>query len=177
MARVTSIICSLWISILEASYILFLLPPHHRNFNKRLVKTPKLYFHDTGLAAWLLGVQSPDQLAIHPLRGALFETWVVGELLKGRYNRALPSNLFFWRDNTGNEVDVIADQGLTLSPIEIKSGQTISADFFSGLRKWLSWAGAEAGKPYLIYGGDEHQERGEGEVVPWREVTGIAEAL
>jgi hypothetical protein len=166
-----------WISIMEASYILFLLPPHHRNFNKRLVKTPKLYFHDTGLAAWLLGVQSADQLANHPLRGALFETWVVGELLKGRYNRALPSNLFFWRDNSGNEVDVIADQGLALLPIEIKSGQTVSADFFSGLRKWLSWAGAEAGKPYLVYGGDERQERGEAEVVPWREVAEIAETL
>jgi len=166
-----------WISILEASYILFLLPPHHRNFNKRLVKTPKLYFHDTGLAAWLLGVQSADQLANHPLRGALFETWVVGELLKGRYNKALPSNLFFWRDNSGNEVDVIADQGLALLPIEIKSGQTVSTNFFSGLRKWLSWAGAEAGKPYLVYGGDERQERGEAEVVPWREVSEIAETL
>lgn len=166
-----------WISILEASYILFLLPPHHRNFNKRLVKTPKLYFHDTGLAAWLLGVQSADQLANHPLRGALFETWVVGELLKGRYNKALPSNLFFWRDNSGNEVDVIADQGLELLPIEIKSGQTVSADFFSGLRKWLSWAGAEAGKPYLVYGGDERQEREDALVVPWREVAEIAETL
>ena len=166
-----------WISILETSYILFLLPPHHRNFNKRLVKTPKLYFYDTGLAAWLMGVQSAEQLAFHPQRGALFETWVVGELLKGRYNRSLPSNLFFWRDNTGNEVDVIVDQGLTLVPIEIKSGQTISADYFSGLRKWVSWAGAESGKPYLIYGGDESQERKDGEVVPWRGVTGVAEAL
>lgn len=166
-----------WISILEASYILFLLPPHHRNFNKRLVKTPKLYFHDTGLAAWLMGVQSADQLAIHPHRGALFETWVVGELLKGRYNRSLPSNLFFWRDNTGNEVDIIVDQGLSLVPLEIKSGQTINADYFTGLRKWLTWAGAEAGKPYLVYGGDESQQRKDGEVVPWREVAGIAETL
>ncbi len=162
-----------WISILEASYILFLLPPHHRNFNKRLVKTPKLYFHDTGLAAWLMGVQNSDQLASHPQRGALFETWTVGELLKGRYNQALPSNLFFWRDNTGNEIDVIADQGLTLNPIEIKAGQTINADYFSSLRKWLSWAGDEAGKPYLIYGGDESQERKEAQIVPWREVQGV----
>lgn len=166
-----------WISILEASYILFLLQPHHRNFNKRLVKTPKLYFHDTGLAAWLLGVQNADQLVMHPQRGALFETWVVGELLKGRYNRALPSHLFFWRDNTGNEVDVIVDLGLQLVPIEIKSGQTISADYFSGLRKWLSWAGTDAGRAYLVYGGDESQQRNEGQVVPWRKVAGLAEAL
>jgi predicted AAA+ superfamily ATPase len=166
-----------WISILEASYILFRLPPHHRNFNKRLVKTPKLYFYDTGLAAWLLGVQSADQISIHPLRGALFETWVMGELLKERYNRSLPSNLFFWRDNTGNEVDVIVDQGLKLIPIEIKSGGTISADYFSSLRKWISWAGAAAGNPYLIYGGEDRQQRQDAEVVPWREVKGIADVL
>ena len=164
-----------WISILEASYILYLLTPHFRNFNKRLVKTPKLYFYDTGLAAWLLGIQNADQLAIHPQRGALFETWVVGELLKGRYGRALPSNLYFWRDNTGNEVDILVDQGLTMMPIEVKSGETISIDYFTGLKKWLSWAGTEAGDAYLIYGGDDRQERSEAEVVPWRQVKGIAE--
>ena len=102
---------------------------------------------------------------------------MVGELVKGRYNKSLPSNLFFWRDNTGNEVDVLVDQGLTLFPIEIKSGQTISADYFTGLRKWQSWAGAEAGKSYLIYGGDENQTRQEGEVVPWRQVSRLAEDL
>ena len=166
-----------WISILEASYILFQLPPHYRNFNKRLVKTPKLYFYDTGLAAWLMGVQSAEQLAIHPYRGAMFETWVVGELVKGRYNRALPANLFFWRDNTGNEVDVLVDQGLALVPLEIKSGQTISSDYFTALRKWLAWAGPEAGQPYLVYGGDERQTRADVEVVPWRGVAGVAEGL
>jgi len=119
-------------------------------------------------------VHNSEQLAVHPLRGALFETWVVGELLKGRYNRALPSNLFFWRDNTGNEVDVLVDQGLTLTPIEIKSGQTISADFFKGLDKWRAWAGAEVGKPYLVYGGDTGQIRQGAHVVPWRNVQGIA---
>ena len=166
-----------WLSILEASYIVFMLPPHHRNFNKRVVKTPKLYFHDTGLAAWLLGIQTPDQMVNHPLRGALFESWVVGELIKGRFNRALPSNLFFWRDNTGNEVDVIADQGLTLTPIEIKSGQTINADFFNGLRKWVTLAGAEAGHPYLLYGGTERQGRRPAEVIPWREIESITSML
>jgi predicted AAA+ superfamily ATPase len=166
-----------WISILEASYILFLLSPHHRNFNKRLVKTPKLYFYDTGLAAWLLGIQNADQLALHPQRGALFETWVVGELLKERYNAAFPSSLFFWRDNTGNEVDIIADLGEKLVPIEIKSGQTISADFFTGLRKWLTWAGAEAGNAYLVYGGDETQERKECRIVPWRQVADLVQIV
>lgn len=124
-----------------------------------------------------MGVQNAEQLATHPQRGALFETWVVAELLKGRYNRALPSNLFFWRDNTGNEVDIIADQGLTLLPIEVKAGQTISADYFTGLRKWLSWAGEEAGKPFLIYGGNESQQRQDAEVVSWRDVARFAEGL
>ena len=129
------------------------------------------------LAALVLGMQSADQLAIHPQRGALFETWVVGELQKERYNRSLPSNLFFWRDNTGNEVDVIVDLGLKLVPIEIKSGQTISTDYFSGLRKWLSWAGPEAGSAYLVYGGDESQERKEGQVVPWRQLARLTEGI
>ena len=108
-----------WISVLEASFILHLLRPHHRNFSKRLVKTPKLYFCDTGLACWLLGGQTPAQIALHPLRGALFENWVVSELLKGRFNRGLPSNLFFWRDSTGNEVDVLLEQGDRITPGEI----------------------------------------------------------
>jgi predicted AAA+ superfamily ATPase len=166
-----------WLTVLEASYIVFLLQPHHRNFKKRLVKTPKLYFLDTGLASWLVGIQNAEQLATHPLRGALFETWAVGELLKSRFNRGLPSNLFFWRDNTGNEVDLLVDQGLTLDPVEIKSGYTIAPALFSSLKKWVGWAGAEAGKAYLLYGGDEHQEREAAEVIPWRSVSEFAERL
>ncbi len=157
-----------WISILEASYILFLLPPHHRNFNKRIVKTPKLYFYDTGLAAWLMGIQNSEQLPTHPHRGALFETLIVTELLKGRYNQADISNLFFWRDNTGNEVDVVLDTGSRLIPLEIKSGQTITPDFFRPLSKWLAWAGEEAGRAYLVYGGEQDQTRQQCTVLSWR---------
>lgn len=166
-----------WISILEASYILFLLKPHHQNFNKRLVKTPKIYFYDTGLAAWLLGIQDDDQLSIHPMRSALFETWVVSELHKGRFNRGLTSNLYFWRDNSGIEVDVIAEHGKSLMPIEIKSGQTITADYFTGLKKWLAVAGETAGRPKLVYGGNERHTRSGIEVIPWRTISGIAEKV
>lgn len=164
-----------WLSVLEASYIVYLLPPYHRNFGKRLVKTPKLYFHDTGLAAWLLGIQRPEQLAMHAQRGALFETWVVAELLKARFNRALGSNLYFWRDRKGHEVDLLVEQGDALLPVEIKSGQTVAPDFFAGLDEWRRISGT-AGEAWLVYGGDREQTRQGTRVVPWRRVGELAAA-
>ena len=166
-----------WISVLEASYILFLLQPHHKNFNKRLIKAPKLYFYDTGLAAWLLGIQSQDQIVTHSLRGALFETWVVSELVKGRFNRGLHSNLYFWRDSAGNEIDVLVEHGEYLLPVEIKSGRTITADYFSGLNKWLVLAGNSSGRARLVYAGDDEQQRSSCLVVPWHGVAKIAAAI
>ena len=159
-----------WLSVLEASYLLFLLPPHHRNLGKRLTKSPKLYFLDTGLATWLLGIQDPGQLRFHAQRGALFETWVIAELLKGRFNRGLPSNLYFWRDSAGNEIDVLVDQGERLMPIEIKSGTTLNPDYFAGLNKWRGLAGEIAGEPHLVYAGDEPQQRTQARVVPWQQL-------
>jgi hypothetical protein len=166
-----------WLSVLEASYVVHLLQPHHRNFSKRLRKTPKLYFLDPGLAAWLIGIQNPEQLAIHPQRGELFETWVVAELLKARFNRALASNLYFWRDRAGLEVDVLIEQGATLVPVEIKSGQTLVRDFFSGLERWRRLAGEAAGRPWLVYGGSERQRRTEVEVVPWEGIRELGAVL
>lgn len=163
-----------WTSVLEASYIIHRLPPHHRNFNKRLVKTPKVYFLDTGLAAWLLGIETAQQLATHPLRGALFETWVVSEYLKARWNRGLPSNLSFWRDRSGREVDLVIDKGVKLRPVEIKSGATVSRDAFRGLERWCELAGTEATKPTLIYGGTEARVQRDIEVLPWSDLAGDA---
>ena len=148
-----------WITILQASYVLFLLQPHHENFGKRLVKTPKLYFHDTGLAAALLGIQDADHMSVHPARPALFETFVVNEFLKARYNAGLASNLYFWRDNVGNEVDIVAESGSQLQPVEVKSGKTLAEDAFDGLRRWLKFAGKKSGHPLLVYGGEENFER------------------
>ncbi|MBM3859122.1 MAG: ATP-binding protein [Verrucomicrobia bacterium] len=165
-----------WISVLEASYLVHLLPPHHRNFNKRLIKTPKLYFFDTGLAAWLLGIKDAATLRVHAHRGALFETWVIGELLKFRYNRALPSNLFFWRDRTGNEVDVLIENASALLPLEIKSGETVNASFFDGLENWWSLAGKRAGPAYLVYGGNSAQTRQTITVLPWKQLGNLATA-
>ncbi|MFW6235521.1 MAG: ATP-binding protein [Desulfovibrionales bacterium] len=162
-----------WISVLEAGYIVHLLLPHHVNFGKRLIKTPKLYFLDPGLASWLLGIQRSDQLATHPMRGPLFETWVVSEFLKARFHQGKASNLFFWRDRTGHEVDVLIDTGSALKPVEIKSGATVTRDFFSGLRFWQDLSGEKGDLPILVYGGAEQQERSTASVIPWRRIDSI----
>ena len=158
-----------WLSILEASYIVFRLTPHFANFGKRLVKTPKLYFHDTGLAAFLLGIQTPEQLATHSARGELFETMIVSEYLRERLNRGAVSNLYFWRDSSGNEVDLLLDQAGILCPVEIKSGQTVASDMFKALKKWQAISGstAEAG---LIFGGEGSYVRSGVRVSGWREM-------
>ena len=138
------------------------------NFRKRLVKRPKLCFLDVGLASWLLGIRTPGQMATHPLRGALFETFVVGELLKTRWHRGEPSNLFFWRDSNGNEVDIIAEMEGRLLPVEIKSGKTIGPSFFAGLRRWVSLAGEAAMEPVLVYGGEGSFRQAGVRVLGWR---------
>ena len=160
-----------WLSVLESSFILFRLQPHHANFNKRLVKMPKLYFYDTGLAAALLGITAQSQLAQYPLRGALFENFILTELLKNRLNEGLPNNLFFWRDNTGHEVDVLAENGSQLFPIEIKSGKTITGDYFKGLEYWQKISNQKGGA--VIYGGNQLQKRSDGfTVYPWNNIPG-----
>lgn len=164
-----------WISVLEASYVLFLLRPHHANFRKRLVKTPKIYFFDTGLLCWLLGIQDPGQLATHPLRGSIFETFIVSELMKTRFNRMLNVVFYFWRDSSGNEIDVIADYGDKMMPVEIKSGQTLNRDFFTGLKRWTALAGDQALAPTLVYGGTETVRHKEVRVFNWRNAGQIFE--
>ena len=158
-----------WISILEASFILKLLPPYYKNFKKRLIKAPKLYFIDTGLAAFLLGIQTEKHIENHPLRGALFETFVVSDLLKQRFNRGQTDNLYFFRDSKGNEVDVILDYGMHLSPVEIKSGQTVVSDFFKGI-KYIQRISDQIDEPYMIYGGKESRNQEGVQVVSWMEM-------
>lgn len=157
-----------WMGILQAGFHIFLLPPFHQNFNKRIVKTPKLYFYDTGLAAYLLRIADPKQLYQHAFRGALFENFVVSELLKNRLNQGKRSNLYFWRDSTGNEIDVIIDEGMRLMPLEIKSGATVSESYFTNLQYWFKLTDTKGGK--LIYGGDSEQRRDEVDVKPWRTI-------
>jgi predicted AAA+ superfamily ATPase len=166
-----------WLGVLRASYIVHLLQPHHVNFRKRLVKSPKLYFLDSGMAAHLLSVQHPEDLRTHPMRGPLFESWTVSELLKGRFNRGLGDNLYCWRSQGGDEIDVLADHGRTLLPIECKSGRTIAADWFEGIEKWSQWAGKKGEAPQLVYGGDRSAMQRGVRVVPWRDIASLTSAV
>ncbi len=168
---ISAVTAKQWLSVLETSYIVTLLRPHHSNFGKRLVKTPKIYFLDSGLAAWLMGIRSAETLETHAARGALFESWVVSELYKKRLNAGLPIDLFFWRDNTGNEVDLIVENEKGLQPIEIKSGSTYASDWSQGLKKWQSLAQNSSLEPAILYGGESNFEREGLKVWGWRDVA------
>jgi predicted AAA+ superfamily ATPase len=170
---VSSVTAKHWLSVLEASYIVTLLHPHHRNFGKRLVKAPKLYFCDVGLAAWLLGIRDAATLDTHAARGALFETYVVSELMKQCLNAGKPSDLYFWRDSAGNEVDVVIETAQGLQAIEIKSGSTFASDWSSGLKKWQKIAGEERLQSSLVYGGELSYEREGIQVCGWQDVGKI----
>ena len=157
-----------WLSILEASYLILLLRPHHKSFRKRMVKTSKLYFLDSGLLCYLLRIRRSEDLSIHALRGAVFESWVISELLKDYYNSSREPDIYFWRDSTGHEIDVIIDLGTELLPIEIKSGQTISSDFFKGLDYWRSLPKQRNCPAALVYGGNASYARRKTMVISWQ---------
>lgn len=162
-----------WLSILEASYIIKLLQPYHRNLGKRLVKTPKMYFVDTGLASYLLGIQKVDHVRAHPLRGALFENLVFTELLKNRFNRGKTDNLHFLRDRTGNEVDFLMDNGPSLDLVEVKAGQTVSRNFFSGINYYRRLY-KETRNCLLIYGGDDARVQEGVRLIPWKKLPDLS---
>jgi hypothetical protein len=156
-----------WLSVLESSGIISLLKPYHVNFGKRLVKSPKLYFIDTGLVCRLLGIKDAQQLFIHPNRGNIFESFVVAELLKNRLNRGLSPELYFWRDNIGNEVDVVYEDGPVIKSVEIKSGKTFSPDFTSGLETWMRFSGESPASCSIVYAGDMAMKPKGITVTPW----------
>lgn len=162
-----------WLSILETSFVLFFLQPYHRNFRKRIVKTPKLYFTDVGLASYLLGIKTEKQLHDHFAKGALFENMVIADIMKNQINSSMRPQLYFWRDNTGNEIDCLLENASELIPIEIKSGKTIHEDFFKGLKYFQKLAGAKPKNSYLIYGGAESHTRSHGQVIGWNETDKI----
>lgn len=156
-----------WLTLLEASYVIFILQPWHANISKRLIKSPKLYFYDVGLAAFLLGLENETQVCRDPLRGNLFENIVIIEALKQRFNRGLRNNLFFYRESNANEVDLVAESGRALLAVEIKSGATVNPDFFKGLLHFkkavLSRYSVKGG---IIYGGNKTQQRSDFPVYP-----------
>lgn len=142
-----------WIGILEASFIVYQLWPHHRNFNKRITKSPKLYFYDTAIVCFLLRINEPNIVEGHPLRGSLFENWVITEKIKAEFTQGKPSSFYFWRDQHGHEVDLVEDKGTHLELIEIKSSATFHPSFIDNL-KWLN-ALQERDLGEVIYGGSE----------------------
>jgi len=155
-----------WLTLLEAGYVVFQLRPWHANISKRQIKTSKLYFYDVGLASYLLGIEKESHVNRHPLRGNLFENMVVIEALKYRYHRGRRSNLYFWRDARGNEVDLLMENGADIAAVEIKSGATISSDYFKGLRTLNSRLSSPASACALVYDGQERQQRSD--VTVWR---------
>lgn len=156
-----------WIGILETSFIIHLLKPHHKNFNKILIKRPKIYFNDIGLACSLLGIKNIVQLENHPLKGSLFENMVINEFVKTRSNNGDQNNLYFWRDKTGHEIDLIIDQVIQFIPLEIKSSMTPNKEFFKNLNYWKKLSGSP--EAFVLYRGAETQKRSDGNVIlNWR---------
>ena len=166
-----------WLGVLEASYLVFRLPPFHRNLGKRLVKTPKLHFYDTGLACWLMGIRTPQQLRTHPLRGAIFETWVVSEIVKHRLNRGETRGLYFYRNRDCAEVDLVIEHPSRLMLVEAKSSQTPSSSLFGGalrVQRQLSHESPPS-ETAVVYGGAESQMRTAGRLIPWNNIQIAAE--
>jgi uncharacterized protein len=167
-----------WISVLETTYLAYRLPPYHANWVKRHVKTPKLLFHDSGLVCYLLGIQSPEQLRLHPLRGAIFETWVAAEVTRARLHRGVEHPLYFYRSRDGLEVDLLVERGSDLIAVESKSGQTVPSGGFAALdtleAQLVSMApGVRSFSKVLAYAGDMRQDRSTGTVLPWSELPGF----
>jgi uncharacterized protein len=172
-----------WISILEASYIIFLLQPYFNNFNKRLTQAQKIYFYDTGLACNLLDIESPERLASDRLRGNIFENFIIADINKQYLNSGKQAPSYFWRDKNGRiEVDCIIDEGRVLFPIEIKSGEKVALDFFTNLKKWnelVHEASPETitGTSYLIYGGEKTQAWDDWSIIGWRDAGKLVELI
>lgn len=162
-----------WLSILKTSYLVYTLRPYHKNYNKRVVKAPKLYFYDTGLACALLNIKTPEEYHLHFAKGALFENFIINEVLKRYYNLGKRPNLYFWRTQSGHEVDLIIDEGTEIYPVEIKAGRTIHTQFFKGLNFFSQQGANPLNKSFLIYGGDDFQYRTHATVLGWKYLNQI----
>jgi hypothetical protein len=169
-----------WLSALEAAFLVFRLRPFLPNLRKRLIRTPKLYFYDSGLLCFLLGIREPEQLRQHPMRGAVFESWVVSEVFKAHYHRGVSPSAFFYRDRRGQEVDLVVERGTRIVAAEIKSASTLAGDFLDPLfsfRNLLEEAGVSGSEAALVYGGEQASVRRGARVVPWGQVAAWARRL
>lgn len=175
---ITRVTAESWLSVLQASHLMFLVRPWFTNLNKRLIKTPKLYFCDPGLAAWFLGVRDPSHVTAHPQRGALFENWIMTELLKAQTHHGIKPTLHFLRDKEGHEIDALIQTGPdTFHAVEIKSGETIAADFFTGLDYWRARLTRQTLTPWLIHGGTALQHREKATILPWNDLNPLLNQL
>jgi len=164
---------SSWIAVLEASYIIKIVRPYYKNINKRLVKNPKVFFLDTGLMCFLLNIFNSDQLVSHPLRGAIFETYVFSELLKQHYNQSIPDNIYFFRDHQGNEVDFLLENADGVDLIEVKSSATFNDHFISGIKYFEKLYGEQKNR-FVVYGGDKESFEYKGiKVVNWQGIRSL----
>lgn len=159
-----------WISVLESSFLVAFLRPHHRNFRKRLIKSPKLYFLDPGLLCYLLGIRSSEELSLHSMRGAVFESFIISESLKKRADAGKEADMYFWRDSAGHEIDMLVEDGERLIPVEIKSGETFSTDFLKGIQYWRKISDKPKTPAAVIYGGGTSFVHKETAVRSWFEV-------
>ncbi|MFC1854679.1 ATP-binding protein [Candidatus Dependentiae bacterium] len=167
-----------WLSLLEASYVIFLLKPYHSNFNKRVTKSPKLFFFDTGLACSLLKIRSSSEISLSPHRGHLFECLIISDIIKQYFNSGMPSPTYFWRDLNGRvEVDCLVDLGTKLVPIEIKSGSAVSKNYFENLKRWYSVAQDKTEKGYVVYSGEIGHRYEYGELLGWHAAGKLTLAL
>ena len=163
-----------WLSVLETSYLIHRLPAWHPNIRKQVVRAPKLHFFDSGLACYLLGIREPEQLRLHPLRGAIFESWVISEIYKASVHGGISPRLFHYRETRGLEIDLLIEQREGLDAVEIKSGATMTADFFRNLERFpvrLKDANMKLRiQSYIVFGGDDSQQRSRAQVISWRDV-------
>jgi len=162
-----------WVNVLQTSFIIHLVRPYHQNYNKRIVKTPKLYFYDTGLACALMNLRTIDDLNRHFAKGALFENFIINEIIKNHLNRQILPKHYFWNAAGVHEIDLVLDSGGKLFPIEIKSGRTINSNFFDGFKYFQPLSGATPEDSYLVYGGDETQTRSIAHVLGWNNLDKI----
>lgn len=162
-----------WLSVLEASYLIFFLPPYHDNFNKRIIKAPKMYFFDTGLLCHLLGIARPELLETHHYFGNIFENMVLVELYKKRANQGKRPVFWFWQGQHGNEVDLLIEEEGNLLAIEIKASQTYNSRLLSGLKMWQHMTGSAPEKQYLVFAGTQNMELAAGRLLPWQEALRI----
>lgn len=162
-----------WFSILETSFVVFFLQPHHKNYSKRIVKTPKLYFYDTGLACSLLGIKDEDEVKLHWAKGALFENMIIADIKKNYLNLGQVPSLFFWRDSTGNELDCLIEEALGIKCVEIKSSTTLHPDFFKGLNYYKDLSNLKEENLHLVYGGNKNVRRKEANVLSWKNTVDL----